>query len=130
MSLVKFLLDQEGLKKGAAISKDEIGRVEKELNVKFAAEYNDYLSKLGMASYDDTQLTGIGIVKYRDVCAITKEYRGMNSHCENLYVIEDLGIDSLVIWQDSKGKIYQTVGGSKPEKIFDSILEYLQDKTE
>ncbi len=43
-----------------------------------------------------------------------------------LYVIEQTHIDDIVIWQSEAGEIYQTVGGLKPEKIADGIIDYFQ----
>ena len=45
---------------------------------------------------------------------------------ENLYVIELLNIDGIVIWQSSDGEVYQTYPNSNPEKIANSLSEYIQ----
>ena len=42
-------------------------------------------------------------------------------------MIEDIGIDGLVIWQDEKGTIYQTSFTVEPVKIAESLEEYLRD---
>lgn len=43
-----------------------------------------------------------------------------------MYAIEQVHIDDIVIWQSESGEVYQTVGDSKPEKIANSIIEYIQ----
>jgi hypothetical protein len=47
-----------------------------------------------------------------------------------MYVIEELGVDGIAIWQNSKGEIFQTIPRKevKPEKIYDTFLEYLENE--
>lgn len=45
---------------------------------------------------------------------------------DTMYVIENTGVDGIMIWQDTKGKIYQTKPESKPKKIVDSLAEYIE----
>ena len=45
----------------------------------------------------------------------------------NLYVIEDTGIDTIVVWQNEKGQIFQSAVGLEPVKICDSLIEFLFD---
>ena len=42
-----------------------------------------------------------------------------------MYVIEELDIDGVTVWQSSDGGIYELIPGSSPEKIAGSIAEYL-----
>ena len=61
-----------------------------------------------------------------DVSLLTKEHRKYNELVPNdLYVIEELGIDGVVIGQNSKGEIFQTVGISETVKIANSLYDYL-----
>ncbi len=41
------------------------------------------------------------------------------------YVIEQLNIDAIVIWQSSSGEIYQTSPNTEPEKICESLADYI-----
>jgi hypothetical protein len=43
-----------------------------------------------------------------------------------LYVIEELGIDGITIWQSGTGEIYQSVSGEVPYVIYKSFLEYIE----
>ena len=42
-----------------------------------------------------------------------------------LKVLENAGIDGIIIWQDKTGKIYQTMPNGQKEYIADSLAEYL-----
>ncbi len=44
----------------------------------------------------------------------------------NLYLIENVGMDKLLTWQDENGVLYQTVGESAPEKLQVNISDYLK----
>lgn len=42
-----------------------------------------------------------------------------------MYVIENTGIDVIIIWQDENGSIYKTNYDSKPKKIAASLADYI-----
>ena len=42
-----------------------------------------------------------------------------------MYVIENTCVDGIIIWQDTKGDIYQTQPNMEPKKIADSMAEYV-----
>ena len=110
--------------KGA--SDTEITEAETELSVLFDKEYKCYLSNIGFAIYDGHELTGICKSKRLNVVDVTKEEREkMPDVPQSWYVIEQAHIDGIVIWQDGDGKVYQTVPGTEPLKIADSLSEYI-----
>ena len=57
---------------------------------------------------------------------VTKEEREkMPDVPQSWYVIEQAHIDGIVIWQSGDGDIYQTIPGYNPQKIADSLAEYI-----
>jgi len=42
-----------------------------------------------------------------------------------MYVVEEVHVDGLVIWQDESGQVYQTIPGSLPQKIANTLSDYL-----
>ena len=44
---------------------------------------------------------------------------------DDWYVLENAGIDGIIIWQDKTGRIYQTMPNGQKEYIADSLAEYL-----
>jgi len=100
---------------------------EKALGLNFTKEYKDYVKHFGTIVYYGHELTGLNTVKYKNVVYLTlKEKNNFDIIADDWYVIEQLHIDGIVIWQSSTGEIYQTAPGSKPEKICNTLAEYIQ----
>ena len=104
----------------------EIMNAEIELRVSFAEEYKSYLLAFGAIVATGIELTGIAKAKHRDVILVTKQEWDMNVNVPHtMYVIENTGIDGIIIWQSSEGKIYRTTTGSQPVQIAESMNEYI-----
>ncbi len=107
-------------------SSTQITDAEIQLRVSFADEYKDYLTSFGAIMADGIELTGIAKSDHRNVVFITKRERGLNPNVPNtMYVVEDTHIDGIVIWQDTKGFVYQTQPDSCPKKIAESLADYI-----
>ena len=117
-SVITALKEKEAFISFKGAAPEAISTAEKELNVKFAPE-------LGAASYYGHELTGVCSAKSLDVVRITVSEREFNDVPAGWYVIEQTHIDGIVIWQDSKGIIYQTMIKNKPRKLCDSLFEYV-----
>ncbi len=118
----------ELLATGAADS-ISIDDAEKELELKFAAEYKEYLAEFGSVLADDVEITGIAKSKNRNVVVVTKREWELNPQVEhNLYVVENLAVDGIIIWQDESGKVYESSPNKKTQKVADSLAEYLTDQ--
>lgn len=128
MSFVNLLRNKAGFIGSSGRTKKEILQAEEELCIRFAAEYHEYLERIGLASVEGHELTGLTKDIRLDVVAVTKEYRALyGPDTASWYVVEDIGIDGLMIWQDEKGTIYQTSFTVEPVKIAESLEEYLRD---
>lgn len=128
MSFVDLLRNKAGFIGSSGRTKKEILQAEEELCIRFAAEYHEYLERIGLASVEGHELTGLTKDIRLDVVAVTKEYRALyGPDTASWYVVEDIGIDGLMIWQDEKGTIYQTSFTVEPVKIAESLEEYLRD---
>lgn len=111
----------------SGVSEEDIDFAERKLNLKFSKDYRSYLREFGVASADAHEFTGIVKSKRLNVVDVTVEERNRNCLVPNeLYVIERLGIDGIVIWQSENGEIYQTVWGEKPKVIFHSLVDYMK----
>jgi len=126
MDIISVLGSKEDLIAGKGVKNDVINDAERKLNIKFATDYRKYLLSYGLAMFGGHEITGLGKDRRTNVIDVTLDEREKNPETTNLYVIEQTNIDSVVIWQSCKGTIYQTVGSSKPTKIFDSLIEYLE----
>lgn len=113
--------------KGA--SEDEIIESERRLKLVFSEEYKTYLSQFGAVMADRVELTGIAKSEYRNVVSVTLQERELNINIPNdMYVIENTGIDGIVIWQNASGKIYQTSPNTQPREIAKTLSDYLLER--
>ena len=115
------------------VAKTKITEAQKSLNLKFSDDYVKYLEKYGAVTYENHELTGICDELRLNVIDVTKWNRDNHSQIpESFYVVEELPIDSHVIWQDENGFVYMTIYDSEPKKIFESLEDYILnfDKTE
>ncbi len=110
-------------------SDTQITDAELQLRVSFAEEYKDYLSEFGAIMADGIELSGIAKAEHRNVVALTKKERELNPNVpNNMYVIENTCVDGIIIWQDNKGEIYQTQPGMKPNRIANSMADYISNR--
>ena len=104
----------------------QISDAENQLGLKFANEYKEYLAKFGAIMADGIELSGIAKSEHRNVVSLTQQEWGLNQTVpHNMYVVENLGIDGIIIWQDEKGVIYQSTTDTEPAKIANSLAEYI-----
>lgn len=125
VEVIKALPDLLSLKPA---TNTQITDAELQLRVSFAEEYRAYLKEFGAIMDDGIELTGIAKSKHRDVVSLTEQERALNPNVPHtMYVIEYTCVDGIIIWQETKGKIYQTKPESKPKKIADSLVEYIEN---
>lgn len=125
--LIDILKQKEKFEPGEAASEEKISEAEQALGLVFADEYRKYLRKYGNVAFLGHIITGISKYSGINVVTVTEEARQYNALIDNsLYVIEEMHIDGIIIWQDETGSIYQTAPGSRPVKIHHSLGEYIQ----
>ena len=109
--------------------KEEVIRAEEQLGLHFSDEYKEYVLEFGAILADGIELTGIAKSKNRNVVNVTLQERELNpSIPNNLYVIENVGIEGIIIWQDENGGIYRSVSDHAPTIIASSLVEYIEGK--
>lgn len=127
VDLINSLPDMLPLKPA---TETQISDAELQLRVQFSDEYSDYLAAFGAIMADGIELTGITKAEYRNVVSVTKKERELNPNVPNtMYVIENTGVDGIIVWQDSTGTVYQTTPDSKPIEIAASLEEYILEHT-
>lgn len=110
-------------------TKIEISDAEIQLCLQFANEYKTYLTKFGAALADGIELTGVAKSEHRNVVNVTKQEWELNSKVPHrYYVVENVGIDGIIIWQDSTGAVYQTTPNRDLVKVADSLEKYIVQK--
>lgn len=110
-------------------STETVENIEIELALPLAEEYKEYLLKYGAIMADDVELTGVAKSKNRDVVQVTQREWAANSKIKhNLYVVENVGIEGIIIWQDGSGKIYESSPNNAAKQIANSLADYLKSK--
>ena len=126
-AFLKVLRNKPGFVSLTGASEDSIQRAESELRLTFPNDYRVYLSTYGAVAYEGHELTGISKSPRLDVVHVTLEERQQYPNIpHNWYVLEQLQIDDVSIWQASTGEIYQMMPGEPPQKICDSLIEYME----
>ena len=111
---------------GKGASPEQISQAEKQLGLSFAQDYREYLSTYGIAAFDGHELTGIAKSDRLNVVSITKEARARYASVPaDFYVIEQVDVEELIIWQSGSGEIYGCAPNYKVEKICNSLHDYV-----
>ncbi|MDR1017856.1 MAG: SMI1/KNR4 family protein [Lachnospiraceae bacterium] len=105
---------------------EEVELAEEKLGISFATDFKEYLVNFGQITLESDELTGVIGPEYLNVVNATSQQRQyILPKYSDMYVIENLGMDGIVIWQKSNGEVYQTVPQGIPEKIYNNFEEYL-----
>ena len=108
------------------VSDEEIIKAEEKLGLTFAEEYTTYLKEFGLLSYGVHELTGICKSIRLNVVDATIRERAENLNIPaEMYLIEQVGVENMSIWQNSRGEIFETAYKAIPQKIYDSLEEYI-----
>lgn len=125
--IISVLRSKRNVVYGHAADESQIEQAENALGLKFAPDYKDYLRNTGCISVDGSELTGISDLPNYDVVGITTDERKYAPYVPGTwYVIEQMHIDGIVIWQSSTGEIYQTSPMCETVKIHDSLGAYIK----
>lgn len=108
-------------------SPSAVSEAEQALGLRFALDYKAYVLQFGAISACGIELTGVTTSRRLDVVAVTKQERAWNSCIPlDMYVIENLATDGLLILQDASGAVYAAAPLGKPHKVFDSLTAYVK----
>lgn len=110
---------------------EAIATAEQKLGLKFSDEYKEYVRECGVASADGHEFTGIIASKRLNVVDVTEAMKAKYSNISSdLYVVEDLQTDGIIIWQAGDGKVYKSVFEGEAEVICESLYDYLEGSKE
>lgn len=104
----------------------EVTVAEKELGVIFAEDYREYVLKYGVISARGIELTGVTTAKRLDVVSVTKAEREMANIPKNMYVIENVAIDGIVVLQNTAGEVFSIAPHEPLKRICSSLSEYVE----
>jgi hypothetical protein len=125
--IITIISGLKGLVSLQGASKEIIAAVEQRLGLTFAEDYAAYLEKYGVISAWHIELTGIIDSKRLNVVDVTLEERQRNQLPQDLYVIEDTGIEGIMIVQNRSREIFEWQN-KQIKKLFDNLSDYLLSK--
>lgn len=126
LDFVEKLRDTTDFYSLSGASTEKIKKAEEELNLKFASEYREYLTAFGVASAGGHEFTGICSFPRLDVVLNTISEKKNNPKVpDNLYVVETVNMDDIVVWQSDTGIVYQSAPNISPVKLCNSLCEYI-----
>lgn len=104
----------------------EIEIAEKNLGVSFADDYMEYVLAFGAASFCSRELTGICKSERLNVLSATNRARQYyHDFPKNMYVIEELLFDHIVMIQNCEGMVFSYGPSEKVEEVAGSLRAYL-----
>lgn len=107
------------------VDADAVINAESRLGIRFNDEYRNYLMEYGAVSFGNHEFMGLGGDAYLDVVEETLNERTANSGFpKNCYIIENIGIDGVMMLQDEDGAVYE-LSDAGMKKVFDSFGEYI-----
>ena len=125
-SIVKIIQNKPGFVSMSGASDEQVQNAEVSLDLEFANEYREYVSAFGAAAFEGHELTGICVSPRLNVVSVTETERPKYTDLpKNWYVLEQLHMDDVSIWQASSGEVYQLIPGAQPMKLCSSLSEYI-----
>lgn len=125
MKIKEVLKQKDDLLFGEPAKDVDIKAAEQELHLRFAKDYKEYIREYGVVAYSGHEITGIVDDTRMNVVNVTQKQKSrIKTIPKDFYVIEVTNIDDIVIWQNSKGKIYSTICDGKPMLMHDSLSAF------
>lgn len=107
-------------------TQSDIAAAEKALGVSFAEDYRTYVSAFGVAAFEGHELTGVCKSRRLNVVDVTLDEHRQNDNIPvDWYVLEQTGIDGIVIWQNKMGAVFQTAPMQCHRRIAKDLIEYI-----
>ena len=124
--IVEVINSLEDVIHGKNIKESDIIKAESALGVQFSDDYRRYIKAFGCMAIGSREFTGISkLANYYVVSITTSQRKYITDTPSDWYVIEQLNIDGIVIWQSASGEVFQTSPNTEPKKICDSFADYI-----
>lgn len=126
LEMIKMIQEAEDFAALGAASKEQIADAEKELQLTFSADYKEYLSAFGAATFCGKELTGICSSERLNVIAVTQRARNYyKGFPDDAYVVEEMLFDHFLVIQKADGTVFSYGPNESEELIAESLSLYL-----
>ena len=103
----------------------QIRDAQQALGIVFPEEYVEYVKEFGAVSFYGAEWTGLNVSGSLNVVTATMQERRLDSSFPNdVFLLENIGVDGLMIVMGEDGKIYSFQHGKKAF-LYNSLCEYL-----
>ncbi|MBR1529767.1 MAG: SMI1/KNR4 family protein [Oscillospiraceae bacterium] len=124
--IVEFIRRTESVDTFSGCTDEQVTEAQKALNMTFPEEFVSYVKAFGAIAFFDAEWTGLNTESYQNVVEVTLSKRELAGLPEGYFVLENLGIDGILIIVDQNGTVFEFQHGTI-QKINNSILEYLTE---
>lgn len=125
---VKKILSMNDYFAVGGVDEKTIETAEKELGLSFAFDFKEYLKELGQVIVDGHEFVGLHKSDRLNVVKVTKKAKQKYGDIPaDWYVVEDICIDGILVWQSSKGIVYETNMNGESKEIAKSLVEYIEE---
>ena len=129
MNILEIVKNLKDLRSLGGANETQILEAESLVGIKFADEFKEYAKEYGAISAYGLELCGVCHSKRLDAASVTLEDRELNKNFPNdMYVVENLGIDGILILQNERGEVFEISPNTKPKKIYNSLADYLLNR--
>lgn len=125
MKIIETLQKIQKFRFTGPVSKEEIDAAESRLSLKFAEEYVAILRNYGSILLKGEEFFGIDDNSYDLVQATLEAHSENPKFPSNVYVIENMGIDGILLVQNNRGEIFTYQSGQSLKKVYDSLNDYI-----
>ncbi len=124
-TILDKIADIQPLYTGHPCTLEQLEDAQRKLGITFPNSYANLLKKYGTISFYATEWNGLNTDSYLNVVFCTLEERKRYpAFPNNMFVLENIGIDGILTLCDEKGIIYSWQDGSC-YKLSDSLSSYL-----
>lgn len=124
--IIERIKEKTKLYHAAGCSVEQIIAAERQLGLRFSDEYRNYVLQYGAISFGAHEFTGLNVDAYIDVIAVTKQEREARDRFPlDCIVVQQLGIEGLILVQDEDGVVYQLDETDQRKYVADSFAAYL-----
>ena len=111
---------------GKGVADEVISAAEQRLGVAFPEQYKTYLKECGVLSFGSHEITGLGVTGYLNVVEATETERNLGGSFPNdCILIENIGVDGMLVVMNSTGCVYECHNGTKTIAA-ESFFPYLK----
>jgi len=121
----KLLRENEDISVVGKVSKEVIIQAEKELNLEIPDQLKAFYSNYGCLTYQSHEIYGLGTDGYLNVVKGTQKEREISNLPNQYILINNIGVDGLLIVSNVSGEIFEWMANGYTKKIHENFSDYL-----